>query len=83
MLITLSRRTTICQSVAEVYMSGVVPLGAVSHRFNYNIFKINVPNINPPGGTFSCRLSLKFAVSTGDFKYKQACEEKLPRLFKS
>ena len=34
MLITLSRRAAICQSVAEVLLTGVVPLGAVSHRFN-------------------------------------------------
>ena len=33
MLITLSRRTAICQSVAEVYLTGVGPLGAASHRF--------------------------------------------------
>ena len=36
MLITLSRRTAIFQSVAEVYLTGVAPLGAVSHRFNFN-----------------------------------------------
>ena len=30
MLITLSRRTAICQSVAEVYLTGVTPLGPVS-----------------------------------------------------
>ena len=30
MLITLSRRTAICQSVAEVLLTGVAPLGAVS-----------------------------------------------------
>ena len=30
MLITLSRRTAICQSVAEVQLTGVAPLGAVS-----------------------------------------------------
>ena len=34
MLITLSRRTAVCQSVAEVQWTGVVSLGAVSHRFN-------------------------------------------------
>ena len=34
MLITLSRRTAICQSVAEVQLTGVDALGAVSHRFN-------------------------------------------------
>ena len=28
---TLSRRTAICQSVAEVQLTGVDPLGAVSH----------------------------------------------------
>ena len=39
MLITLSRRTAICQSVAEVQLTGVAPLGAVSHRFNFLIFK--------------------------------------------
>ena len=36
MLITLSRRAAICQSVAEVYLTGVTPMGAVSHRFNFN-----------------------------------------------
>jgi hypothetical protein len=39
MLITLSLRTVICQSVAEVYLTGMAPLGAVSHRFNL-IFSI-------------------------------------------
>ena len=39
MLITLSRRAVICQPVAEVYLTGVAPLGAVSHRFNFN-FKL-------------------------------------------
>ena len=33
MLITLFRRTVICQLVAEIYLSGVTRLGAVSHRF--------------------------------------------------
>ena len=32
MLITLSRRTAICQSVAEVWLTGVAPLGTVSRR---------------------------------------------------
>ena len=35
MLITLSRRTAICQSVAEVWLIVVVLLGAVSHRFYF------------------------------------------------
>ena len=34
MLITLSRRAAICQSVAEVQLTGVAPLGAASHKFN-------------------------------------------------
>ena len=34
MLITLSRRTAICQSVSEVQLTGVTAFGAVSHRFN-------------------------------------------------
>ena len=34
MLITLSRRTAICYSVAEVQLTGVAPIGAVSHRFD-------------------------------------------------
>ena len=39
MLITLTRRTVICQSVAEVKLTGVAPLGAVSHiLFNFNIY---------------------------------------------
>ena len=33
MLIT-SLRAAICQSVSGVYLTGVAPLGAVSHRFN-------------------------------------------------
>ena len=37
MVITLSRRASICQSVAEVKLTGVAPLGAVSHRFNFNL----------------------------------------------
>ena len=35
MLIALSLRTTICQSVAEVYLTGVAPLGALNHKFNF------------------------------------------------
>ena len=35
MLITLSRRVSICQSVAEVQLTGVASLGAVGHRFNF------------------------------------------------
>ena len=42
MLIT-SRRAAICQSVAEVYLTGVAPLGAVSHRLNFN-FCMNIVN---------------------------------------
>ena len=33
MLITLSRRTAICQSVAEVLLTSLFPLGAISHIF--------------------------------------------------
>ena len=32
MLITLSRRAVIFQSAAEVYLTGMASLGAVSHR---------------------------------------------------
>ena len=35
MLGTLSRRTAFCQSVAQVYLIGVVPLGTAIHRFNF------------------------------------------------
>ena len=35
MLITLSRRTVICQSVTEVYCTGVVSLGAVDHILKF------------------------------------------------
>ena len=35
LLITLSRRTAICLSVAELKWTGGAPLGAVSHRFNF------------------------------------------------
>ena len=34
MLITVSHRTVICQSVEEVQVTGMVTLGAVNHRFN-------------------------------------------------
>ena len=34
MLITLFCLSAICQSVVEVQLTGVVPLGAVSQRFN-------------------------------------------------
>ena len=40
MLIPLSRRTAICQSVSEVQLTGVVPLRAVSQRFNFVKFLI-------------------------------------------
>ena len=37
MIITLARRTVICQSVAEIYLTGVVPLDAVRHISIINI----------------------------------------------
>ena len=40
MLITLSRRTAICQSVGEVLLTGVASLEAVSHRFNFKFYLI-------------------------------------------
>ena len=40
MLITLSRRTAICQLVAKVRLTGVVILWAVSYRFNF--FNLNL-----------------------------------------
>ena len=43
MLITLSRRVAICQSVAEDQLTGVAPLGAVSHRFNLILMRSTVP----------------------------------------
>ena len=39
MPIILSCRAAICQSVAEVYLTVVAPLGAVGHRFNFRFFK--------------------------------------------
>ena len=38
MFITLSHRTAICQAVAEVWLTGEAPLGAVSHRFKLYIY---------------------------------------------
>ena len=35
MLIISSPRTVIRQSVSEVYKTGMVPLGAVSHMYNF------------------------------------------------
>ena len=31
----ISRRISICQSVAEVYLTGMIPLGAIRNRFNF------------------------------------------------
>ena len=42
MLITLSRRAAICQSVAEVELIAVAPLGAVSHRFDFDFWDIAI-----------------------------------------
>ena len=42
MLITLSCHSTICQSVAEVQLTGLAPLGAVSHRL-LQLMKAAVP----------------------------------------
>ena len=42
MLITLSRRTATCQSVAEVSFTGVAPLVALSQRVNYFFILIRV-----------------------------------------
>ena len=41
MLIKLSRRIGICQSVAKVYLTGVVPMRALSHRFKFIFILIN------------------------------------------
>ena len=46
MLITLSRRSAICQSVAEVQLTGVTPLGAVSHRFIFLLLLLLCYNIS-------------------------------------
>ena len=43
MLITLSRRTTICQSVAEVQLTGVAPLGTVKPQICF-IYCANLDN---------------------------------------
>ena len=40
MSITLSRRAAICQSVAEVLLTGVALLGAVSNRFHLILIPI-------------------------------------------
>ena len=47
MLITLSRRTAICQSFAEVRLTGVAALGAVSHSFNSYIRSVLEQEILP------------------------------------
>ena len=49
MLITLSRSTVICQSVAEDQLTGVAPLGAVSHRSNFILFFIFIYLFCMPG----------------------------------
>ena len=38
-MLIISRRTAICQPVAEVSLTGVAPLGAVSHRINFILLK--------------------------------------------
>ena len=43
MLITLSRRSAICQSISEVKLTGVAPMGTVSHRLIFK-FVINLRN---------------------------------------
>ena len=48
MLIILFRRAAICQSVEEVYMTGVAPLGAVKHRFLLTVALDIVENFFPP-----------------------------------
>ena len=45
MLVTLSRCSAICQSVAEVLLTGVVSLGAVSHRFIYLFYMLQLYNL--------------------------------------
>ena len=46
MIITLPRRTSICQSVAEVLLTGVAPLEAVNHRFDLFYFFVKVIDIS-------------------------------------
>ena len=53
MLITLSRRNAICQSVAKVQLTGVAPLGAVSHRFNFFKIKFNYYSLQMLGVGYS------------------------------
>ena len=52
MLITLFRRIVICQSVTEVYLTGVTPLGAVSHRFIFLLHVFIVNRVARNGQTF-------------------------------
>ena len=42
--IYIDEENAICQSVAGVQLTGLAPLGAVSHRFNFLIFLIDEEN---------------------------------------
>ena len=65
MLITLSHHAAICQSVAEVQLTSVAPLGAVSHRFNFFKNKIyNFYNIRVKCQTYFCTFSMSNSVSS-------------------
>ena len=64
MLITLSHCTAICQSVAEVYLTGVTPLGAVSHiLFFFLVYILLAPKfmmlliVYPEGRSVQCIFS--------------------------
>ena len=68
MLITLSRRAAICQSDAEVQLTGVVPLGAVSHRFNLIVKTSNDNNSNNSViPTFQTNEGIRSALLLTDF----------------
>ena len=66
MTITLSCRIAICQSVAEVQLTGVASLGAVSHRFNLISITIRCITVNKLiKGLYTCFICFKQTFEMG------------------
>ena len=65
MLITLSRRAAICQSLAEVQLTGLAPLGAVSHRFNFFLYETRHSAIY--GHSKRDEVKLRIGIAQGKF----------------
>ena len=75
MLITLSHLTGICQSAAEVWLTGVAPLGTVNHRFNFLFILTTTLSGHTSPRNFRLNSSSEISTLAGRIVSQNACGE--------